>query len=629
MPSRGNRRRNPRARGRGATGRKRRVPSSNNIVADSVDNGKTEEKDLTIMEIAPTVTVKELANITKINPIEIIKQLMRNGVMATINQTIDYDAAALIGAEIGFDFKQREIIAEEIPKITEELQEIDTNSDQLETRPPIVTMLGHVDHGKTTLLDTIRKVDVAGSEVGGITQHMGAYQIEYKDQKITFIDTPGHEAFTAMRARGAHVTDIAVLVVAGDDGVMPQTTESIDHAKAADIPIIVVISKIDKPAADVEKVKTQLSQLNLVAESWGGDTIVVPVSAKDGSGLDDLLENILAVAEIQDIKANSAIPAVGVIVESRLDQGKGPTATVLVKHGVLKVGDIVVAGNTWGRVKALLDDTGLKIGTANPSTPIEIMGFNSPPIAGDTLTTVKDEKAAKEIVSERITKSEDSLHKVSQSSLEDMSSRIQTGEADELSLILKTDVHGTAEAIAKAIKQIDSKSNINIIHSGLGSITATDILLAVASKAIIAGFNTRIEPGAKKLARQEGVDVRLYDIIYKLVEDIEKAGKGLLAPVYHDVVEGHAKLQEIFSVGRKIKVAGCLVTEGKISQASTIKITRSDKEIFEGPMAALMHFKDTVKEVMHGNECGISIEGFNEWEEGDLITSVTRELSHQ
>lgn len=629
MPSRGNARRNPRFKSRSATRKKKQAVSSNNAEVDSVVNNETDEKELTVMEIEPMVTVNELANVTKTNPIEIIKQLMRTGVMATINQTIDYDTATSIGPDLGFDFKQKTIITEELSKAKEELIEIDTSSEQLETRPPIVTILGHVDHGKTTLLDTIRKVDVAGSEIGGITQRMGAYQIEYKDQKITFLDTPGHEAFTAMRARGARVTDIVVLVVAGDDGVMPQTKESIDHAKAADIPIIVAISKIDKPESDIEKVKTQLSQLNLVAESWGGDTIMVPVSGKDGSGLDDLLENILVVSEVQEIKADPTVPAVGVIVESRLDQGKGPTATALIKHGVLKIGDIVVAGDTWGRVKALINDTGLKTKTANPSTPVEILGFNSPPVAGDTLTAVKDEKEAKEIVSERIAQNKNQPHDAHHTSLEDMSSRIQTGEADELSLILKTDEHGTVEAVTKAIKQIDSKSNISIIHAGIGSITATDVLLAMASKAIITGFNSRIEPGAKKLASQEGVDIRLYDIIYRLVEDIEKAGKGLLAPVYHDVIEGHATLQAIFSIGRKVKIAGCLVTDGKISQSSTIKVIRSDKEIFEGPMATLKHFKDNVKEVQNGNEFGISLEGFNEWEEGDSITSIAQELSPQ
>ncbi|PFG74988.1 translation initiation factor IF-2 [Tepidiforma thermophila] len=575
----------------------------------------------TTVRIPDALTVKELADLLRVSPVEVIKRLMTNGVMAAQNQTIDYDTAAIVAVELGFE-PELEAAAEPEPgaPLVEPEEEPDDPAS-LKPRPPVVTILGHVDHGKTSLLDAIRKTRVAAGEAGGITQHIGAYQVERDGQKITFIDTPGHAAFTAMRARGAQVTDIAVLVVAADDGVMPQTVEAINHAKAAGVPIIVAINKIDLPAANPDRVKQQLTEYGIVVEEYGGDTVCVPVSAATGQGIGDLLEAINLVAEISELKANPNRPASAVVIEAELDPHRGPIATVLVQRGTLRQGDAVVVGETSGKVRAMLDDTGKRVKEAGPSTPVVILGLEDVPEAGDRLRVVADEKVARQIVEERKRQreaQEQTQH--ARVNLDTLFNEISAGKLKELIIILKTDVRGTAEAIKGALERLSTPEvKLKIIHAATGPVTDNDVMLAEASNGIIIGFNTRVEPGAKKRAEAVGVEIRTYSIIYQLLEDIEKALQGMLEPVYKTVVDGHAEVRAVFKSSRVGQIAGCYVTDGVVRRGSLARVLRGKEEVWKGRCEGLKRFQDDVREVQAGYECGIVISGFDKFQVGDVI----------
>ena len=539
--------------------------------------------------------------------------------MANINQVVDYETAAIVAADLGFESKEEPQAPQAAPK-----PRIAETGKGIKLRPPVVTIMGHVDHGKTKLLDAIRQTNVVDTEAGQITQHIGAYQVEIHGQKITFLDTPGHEAFTAMRARGAQVTDIAILVVAADDGVMPQTLEAINHAKAAGVPVVVAINKIDKPTANPDRVKQQLAESGVVIEEWGGDVIAVPVSAKRGDGIPDLLENLLIVAEILELKADPDRPAIGVVIEARLDSSRGPMATVLVQTGTLEIGDYVVVGDIWGKVKAMFDDKGKRVKKAGPSTPVGVLGLSSVPQAGDSLTVVSGEKEARaEVQRQQKEKEMSSTSKVPK--LSNLFAQIQAGNVKELSIILKTDVQGSIEPIRDSLERLGSgEVKVRIVHSGSGSITENDVLLAIASKGIIIGFNARPEPGAKRLAEQEGVDIRSYQVIYTLVEDVEKALAGMLEPTYVDVVEGHGEVRATFST-RQGKIAGVYVTDGKIGRGASARVLRKGQPVFEGQVSSLKHFKENVREIAAGFECGVGVEGFPEFEVGDIIETYRKE----
>lgn len=580
------------------------------------------------VEIPPTLTVKQLADLIKVSAVEVIKQLMRNGIMASINQVIDYDTAAIIASDFGYEVlegKRLETTSTQKHKRYQRFREDDTSVQK--PRPPVVTIMGHVDHGKTTLLDAIRETKVTATEVGEITQHIGAYQVDIHGQKITFLDTPGHEAFTAMRARGAQVTDIAILVVAADDGVMPQTVEAIDHARAADVPIVVVINKIDKLEANPQRLKQQLAELGLLIEEWGGDVVCVSVSAKKRDGIPELLENLLIVAELEDLKANPVRRAIGVVIEAKLDKTKGPLATVLVQTGTLKVGDPFLVGDTWGKVKAMFNDKGKHLRKAEPATPVEILGLESVPQAGDTLTVTANEREARSLAQKRQEgKRLSALKPPKPLSLSDLYSQIRDGQVKEFNIILKTDVQGSIEPIKTSLEHLNiDRVKVNILHSGSGSITEGDVLLALASKGIILGFNTRPELGARQLAESEGVDIHCYEVIYNLVDDVEKAMKGMLEPTYVEVVEGHAKVRAVFPIRGQGKVAGSYVTDGKLTRGALARLMRHGEAIFESSVSSLRRFKDDVKEVSAGFECGVGIEGYSDFEVGDIIECYRKE----
>ncbi|MFZ3373712.1 MAG: translation initiation factor IF-2, partial [Desulfitobacteriaceae bacterium] len=552
---------------------------------------------------------------------EVIVKLMKLGVMATINQELDAETATIIAGEMG--------VTVEV-KIEKSRAVIDDIADEVETlipRPPVVTVMGHVDHGKTSLLDAIRTTKVTASEAGGITQHIGAYQVEINGQKITFLDTPGHEAFTAMRARGAQVTDIAVLVVAADDGVMPQTIEAINHAKAAGVPIIVAINKMDKEDATPDKVKQELTEYGLVVEEWGGDTIAVPVSAKTKYNLEQLLEMILLVAEVKELTANPDRPAMGSVIEAELDKGKGPVATVLIAKGSLNVGDVIVAGCAFGRIRAMVDDKGRRVKKAGPSMPVEVQGLSEVPGAGDPFYVVADEKLARQVISARLVERKASEAKqIVKVSLEDLFERIKDGEVKELNIIIKADVQGSVEALQQSLQRLStSEVRVNPIHGGVGAITETDVMLAAASNAIILGFNVRPDSNTKATAEIQGVDVRLYRVIYDAIEDVKAAMTGLLDPDFKEVVMGKAKVRQVFKVPKAGFVAGSYVTEGKITRASKIRVIRDSVVIHEGSIESLKRFKDDVKEVTEGYEFGIGIEKFNDIKEDDIIEAYIME----
>jgi translation initiation factor IF-2 len=534
---------------------------------------------------------------------------MRKGIMANINQTLDFDTASTTAADLGYAVKttkERKVLPSRKGK---------KEKGKLSVRPPVVTVMGHVDHGKTTLLDVIRKTNVTAHEAGAITQHIGAYQALVDGRKITFLDTPGHEAFTAMRARGAQVTDIVTLVVAADDGVMPQTVEAINHAKAAKVPVVVAINKIDKPDANPERVKQQLADLGLVVEEWGGDVVCVPISAKQGQGISDLLENLFLVADILELKADPDSAAEGVIIEAKLDKTKGPLATFLVQKGTLRRGDIVVAGGTWGKIKAMFDDTGKPVHKAEPSTPVKVLGLNEVAKSGDLFIVLPDEHEARSIVEKQ--KSPRPRPTLSLSAL---SSQISDGQIKELNIVLKTDVEGSIEPIKTSVEKLGTdKTKARIIHAASGSITESDVLLASASKGIIIGFNTPTSPGATELANLEAVGIQHYDVIYKLIEDVDKTLKGMLEPTYAEVLSGRAEVRAVFPHGKLGKIAGIYVMEGKVSRDAKVKLLRQNKVIYDSQVSSLKRFKEDVAEVSAGLECGLGIEGIADFQIGDIM----------
>ncbi|WP_413381530.1 translation initiation factor IF-2 [Alkalihalobacillus sp. 1P02AB] len=570
-----------------------------------------------------SLTVGELAKLLHKEPSELIKKLMFLGVMSTINQELDKDTIELIAGDYGVEVEE-EIIIDEID--FEEYVEV-VNEENLSERPPVVTIMGHVDHGKTTLLDSIRQTKVTEGEAGGITQHIGAYQIETDGKKITFLDTPGHAAFTTMRARGAQVTDITILVVAADDGVMPQTKEAISHAKAAGVPIIVAVNKIDKEAANPDRVMQELTEFELVPEAWGGDTIFVNVSALSGTGIDELLEMILLVSEVAELKADSTIKAKGTVIEAELDKGRGAVATLLVQNGSLNVGDPIVVGSSFGRVRAMVNDLGRRVKRVGPSTPVEITGLNDVPLAGDQFQVFADEKKARQIGEARSSRQrEENRSENSRVSLDDLFNQIQQGDVKDINIIIKADVQGSVEAMRGSLEKIDVAGvKVNIIHTGVGAITESDIILASASNAIVIGFSVRPDVNAKRVAESEKVDIRLHRVIYNAIDEIEAAMKGMLDPEFQEKVIGQVEIRTTFKVSKIGTIAGSYVTEGKISRDSTVRLIRDGVVIYEGAINALKRFKDDAKEVAAGYECGITLENFNDVKEGDIIEAYIME----
>ena len=568
----------------------------------------------TYVEIGESINVQEFSKLIKREVNEVIKALFMLGVMVTINQDIDFDTAQLIGDNFGVEVGQK--APEEDPT---EIPEVDDPPEKRVPRPPVITVMGHVDHGKTSLLDAIRKTNVTSREAGGITQHIGAYKVNYQGKQIVFLDTPGHEAFTAMRARGAQVTDVAILVVAADDGVMPQTIEAINHAKAAKVPIIVAINKIDRPGANPDHVKQQLAEHELIPEDWGGDTIMVPVSAHQKTGISDLLEMILLVAEMQKLKANPNLPAHGTIIEAQLDKGRGPVATVLVQRGTLHIGDTIIAGTSYGKVRAMINDRGEKVKKALPSTPVEVLGLNDVPAAGDILDST-DEKTARGVAEKRIAKKKEEEIKLnSKVSLDDLFQRIKEGEIKELNIVVKADVQGTIEALKASLEKIkNDEVKVAVVHAGVGAITESDVMLASAANALIIGFNVRPDANARKAAETEKVDVRTYRVIYDALNDVEAAIKGMLAPKFKEVIQGRVEIRQLITIS-KLKIAGCYVVEGKVTNSSKVRVVRDGIVVHEGVIESLRRFKDDVKEVAQGFECGITLEKFSDLKEGDIF----------
>ena len=584
---------------------------------------RARKQQLKVM-IPDSIMVSELATRLKVTVTDVIKKLMGLGVMATINQEIDFDTAALVAEELGAKVEKEVIVT-----IEEKL--IDTAEDKEEDlvpRAPVVVVMGHVDHGKTSLLDYIRHANVVSGEAGGITQHIGAYQVDVKGSPVTFLDTPGHEAFTSMRARGAMITDVAILVVAADDGIMPQTVESINHAKAAGIPIIVAINKMDKPEANPERIKQQLTEYGLVCEEWGGDTIVCPISAKTGMGVDNLLEMLTLTAEVGELKANPNRAAQGTVIEARLDKGRGPVATLLVQNGTLKQGDIIIAGTAVGRVRAMVGDKGQKLTSAGPSVPVEITGLSETPSAGATFNAVADEKLARELVEQRKEEARAKANApVTKVSLEDLFSQIQAGEMKNLNIIVKADVQGSVEAVKASLEKLSNDEvRVRVIHGGVGAINESDVMLASTSQAIIVGFNVRPDNAARDSAARAHVDMRMYRVIYDAINEIESAMKGMLAPKFREALLGHAEVRQTYKVSGVGTVAGCYVQDGKLQRKDCqVRLVRDGIVIHEGVLASLQRFKDSVKEVAAGYECGLSIEKFNDIKEGDIIEAFTME----
>ncbi len=587
------------------------------------DNGNNTKK----IEISTSITVRDLAQIMQTSPIDVIKALMSNGVMASINQQVDFDTAAIVASEMGFD------AVPESPKVSEQdLGEIPQwrkviareSAEDLEARPPVVTILGHVDHGKTTLLDAIRETNVAEGEVGGITQHIGAYQAEHNGHLITFLDTPGHAAFTAMRARGAQGADIVILVVAADDGVMPQTKEAIAHAKAAKVPIIVAMNKIDKSNADPGRVRQQLAEVGLVPDDWDGDTIVVPLSAKKREGLEDLLEAIVLVADNMDIHANPNGEVIGTVIEAELDRTKGSLATLLVQNGTLEVGDVVVVGKAYGKLKALFDFRGRRIRKAGPSTPVSVMGLSEVPQAGDLFQVVASEREAKAVTAE-VTKLKEisPSGKIAQITLEQLFDQYKAGVVPELRLIVKADVQGSLEPLISSLKDLCTEElKVNILYAETGNVTENDVMLAAASKAVIVGFSVQADVSARRLAEKEGVSIRLYEIIYRMIEDIEKALNGMLEPVDKETVLGHAEVRKVFRISKVGNIAGCYIVDGEIRRNARAKVLRNGEIVAVGEISSIKHLQEDVRELRQGFECGIALRNFSDFMEGDRIECV-------
>jgi translation initiation factor IF-2 len=591
-------------------------------------------EDTKTIELPASTTVREFAEMIDASPIDIIKVLMANGVMANINQQIDFDTAAVVAAEMGYEATLEvidQVEAEDIGEVALWRRLIANEQEKdLVPRPPVVTILGHVDHGKTTLLDAVRSTSVATGEAGGITQHISAYQVAHNKRTITFLDTPGHAAFTAMRSRGAQGADIVILVVAADDGVMPQTKEALSHAKAAKVPMIVALNKIDKPNANPERVKKQLADEGLIPDDWDGDTIVVPVSATEQKGLEDLLEAVLLVADNTEILANPEGQVIGTVIEAERDKARGVVATLLVQNGALKVGDVLVAGTAHGRIRAMFDYLGNNIEEAQPSTPISVMGLNNVPQAGDLVRVVESDKEARSIVAEREQRKKDTGARVAVVTLEKIFEQFQEGVTRELRLIVKADVQGSLEPIINSLKEISASDEegqikVNILHSGTGNIGNNDITLAAASQAIVMGFNVTADEAARKAAEQEGVSIRFYDIIYRLTEDVEKALKGMLTPEEKEVITGQAEVRAVFKIPRIGKIAGCRVLEGEVRRNGFVRVVRDNETIHEGDISSLKHEKDDVRDVRAGFECGIGVKGFEDFQEGDILESFVRE----
>ena len=603
-----------------------RSPTVNDVARPAGTSRRPAEsrRQTRALVLPPTLTVQRLSELIDQNPIEVIKQLMRNGIMAGMNQVIDYQVATLVTNAFGIRTTVAEaIVPGESLASTEKDAEDAAN---LTSRPPVVTVLGHVDHGKTSLLDAIRLTQVADQEVGGITQHIGAYQVEFQEHQLTFLDTPGHAAFTAIRARGARITDIAVLVVAADDGLMPQTLEAINHAKAADVPIVVAINKMDLPAADPERVKRQLSERELLVEDWGGDIISVELSARTGDGIDDLLQNLIVLAEVAELKANRDKPGSGVVIEAQLDRKRGPTATLLVQDGIITVGEYIVAGSSWGRIKAISDEQGRSIKQVLPGCPGEVLGFGSIPEAGDLFYIAANERAARAAVTQR-----EKLHSSQQNqaralTLDEVVKRIDAGDVKELNLVLKADVQGSVEAVQQALEGLTSDdAKVRLLHSACGTVTESDVMLASASEGIVIGFAVAIETSAERLADRMGVEIRRYNIIYQLIDDVQQALQGMLKPVFTDVVLGRAEIREVFPSRRGIQIAGCRVTEGRLTRAATVRVMRDGDVIHETSIASLRHFREEVNEMTAGTECGIILQGFNDFQQGDVLEAHRQE----
>lgn len=595
----------------------KRQGRSNNP-STSVNTKKVEA--VSHIEYVEGITVKELGDKINQSPADIIKLLFMMGTIVTINTSLDNETVELICLEYGVEAEQ----VEEKEEFTIEDDIVDPEESLIE-RPAIVTIMGHVDHGKTTTLDTIRKTDVVSDEFGGITQHIGAYQISYQGKKITFLDTPGHEAFTAMRARGAQVTDLVIVVVAADDGVMPQTREAIDHAKAAKVPLIVAINKIDKPDKNIDRIYSEFSELNIIPEAWGGDTVFVEISARTGEGIEELLETVLVAAELEELKANPNRTAVGTVIEAKLDKGRGPVATLLVQKGTLKQGDPVVVGTSFGKVRKMVDHRGTELDEALPSMPVEIIGLNEVPIAGDLFKVFAEEKHARAIADKRSeARQEAERNQTSALSLDDLSQQIADGTIQDINVILKADVQGSAEAVKASLERLDvgdGDVRINVIRATVGGITENDIMLAAASNALIIGFNIRPTMAIRKTAEEQGVEIRLYNVIYKAIEAMELAMKGLLAPEFEEVIFGQAEVRELYKVSKIGTIAGCMVTGGKMMSGSEVRLLRDGVVVYEGRMGSLKRFQNDVKEVASGYECGITIENYNDLKEGDVIES--------
>ena len=583
------------------------------------------KKVVTEIELPEMITVSDFASKMAKTGAEVIMKLMGLGVMATMNQTIDFDTAMLVADEFGIKATQEVVVTKE-EKLLQEV-EIEDKEEDLITRPPVVVVMGHVDHGKTSLLDAIRHTSVIETEAGGITQHIGAYSVKLNDRRITFLDTPGHEAFTTMRARGAQVTDVAILVVAADDGIMPQTIEAINHAKAANVTIIVAINKIDKPGANPERVKQMLVEQGLVPEEWGGDTVCVEISAKKKINIDGLLEMVLLVADLQELKANPNREAKGTVIEARVDKGRGPVATVLIQNGTLNVGDHVIAGTATGRVRAMVNDKGRRVKNAGPSTPVEIIGLSEAPAGGDQFIVIKDEKLAREVAEQRRQEQqEERFNQVVKVNLDNLFSQIDAGNMKELNIIVKADVQGSVEAVKQSLEKLtNDEVRVQVIHGGVGAVTESDVMLANASNAIIVGFNVRPDAGAVASAEQQEVDIRLYRVIYQAIEEIETAMKGMLEPEFKEVVLGYADVRDTFKVSSVGTIAGCYVTQGKMMRTAQLRVVRDGIIIHEGKVGSLKRFKDDAREVAENFECGLSIEGFNDIKEGDVIECFTME----
>ena len=593
------------------------------VVKEVKKKEEPKKEEPAVVEIPDEISVGDFAAKLKLSPTAVVKKLFEIGIMAAVSQTIDFDTAALIGADLGFEITKEVIITDE----DRLFNDVEDAEEDLETRSPVVVVMGHVDHGKTSLLDTIRNANVTAKEAGGITQHIGAYRVRIRDKKITFLDTPGHEAFTTMRMRGAQVTDVAILVVAADDGIMPQTVEAINHAKAAGVTIIVAINKIDKEGANPDRIKQELMEYELVPEEWGGDTICVPISAKFNQNIDELLEMVTLVADMKDLKANPNRRAKGTVIEAQLDKGRGPVATVLVQNGTLKQGDIVVAGTATGRVRAMVDDRGNQVKKAGPSVPVEIIGLSEVPEGGDLLYAVDDERKAKAVVEKRKEKiKEDSIKSRSAVSLDALFDQIKQGEVKDLNIIVKADVQGSVEAVKQSLTKLSNEEvRVNCIHGGVGGVTESDVMLAAASNAIIVGFNVRPDNGALASAKQNDVDIRLYRVIYHAIEEIEAAMKGMLAPKFRENLLGHAEVRNTFKVSGVGTIAGCYVLDGKILRNSQVRIVRDGIIVHEGVLSSLKRFKDDAKEVATGYECGVGFENFNDIKEGDRIESFIME----